>query len=547
MKIINRFVNVRNSSLIVFAFVISVFVLSFSLAADSNSSVETSRGSVVYVGKINWVNANSAADNFQINGTDEIFVNAIIRTAEDIQNPSANTTESATQSPVNTSNSNTNNLTGNLSTGNQTGNSVIVNNTNPNINTNVTNQNEGNNILNTASSDVKVVSSTSPNRVVNLSNNFFSPDALFINLGNIVEFNNLMGVHTVTLDRAGIDRVLGPGQRVYLQFNKPGNYLIYSRLHGQSGQDMHMNITVRAQGANSSMNNSNSHNNSNIHSAIEIVSQATPNKVINMTNLRLIPRNMNMTVGGVLALKDQGGVNTLILSSQNMTPTSLGPDQTVYLKFNKVGSYRINLRLEGETGRGGYFTVTVMPKKSGGNGGTPSNDTNITYVPLETFYGEGWMTTTGDTRQSYLVEAMWLKISDQEKNALNLSSNADIRGVFLIKDGQTDEKFILIKKKSTAKSVVFDVKLNGTNSSPSIGTLTLVKIPYRNMAIWEGFLKVNQGPFTGNYRVELGTDSVKADNPQEVRNFISSEVTPPNLGFLMNFTKNFFKRVAERV
>ena len=83
-----------------------------------------------------------------------------------------------------------------------------------------------------------------PDQAVSLYNFNFSPSNLSIEQGDIVEFKNTEGGHSVTINGTGIDYVLDIGSIIYLKFNKPGVYEVYCKFHSASERGMKAMITV---------------------------------------------------------------------------------------------------------------------------------------------------------------------------------------------------------------------------------------------------------------------------------------------------------------
>ncbi|MDP3882290.1 MAG: cupredoxin domain-containing protein [Nanoarchaeota archaeon] len=88
-------------------------------------------------------------------------------------------------------------------------------------------------------------SAGNPTRTITLSNFNFAPINAVIKEGEVIEFRNIGGGHSVTLDGFDIDIVLDIGATAHLQFNKPGVYEVYCRFHGSSGSGMKATITVQ--------------------------------------------------------------------------------------------------------------------------------------------------------------------------------------------------------------------------------------------------------------------------------------------------------------
>ena len=94
-----------------------------------------------------------------------------------------------------------------------------------------------------AAEDAQIVSGMQPAQVVELKNFLFEPARIEIKEGDVVEFRNIEGAHTVTLASLGIDRQLSGSGTLQVRFNKQGTYNLACTFH--TAQGMAGTVTVR--------------------------------------------------------------------------------------------------------------------------------------------------------------------------------------------------------------------------------------------------------------------------------------------------------------
>ncbi len=85
-----------------------------------------------------------------------------------------------------------------------------------------------------------VVNEGEPSMTVNLKNFQFEPSNIETEKGQIVEFKNIEGKHTVTILESGhdeplVDVVLTEDQSVLVKFNEQGSYDLVCRFHENAG------------------------------------------------------------------------------------------------------------------------------------------------------------------------------------------------------------------------------------------------------------------------------------------------------------------------
>lgn len=91
---------------------------------------------------------------------------------------------------------------------------------------------------------VEVIEDVPPDLVIELSNYDFSEVDPQFSAGTVVEYRNVGGSHTVTLDAEGVDVVLPQGSSLLLRFNESGTFEVYCRFHGSPRSDMHSTTRV---------------------------------------------------------------------------------------------------------------------------------------------------------------------------------------------------------------------------------------------------------------------------------------------------------------
>ncbi len=89
-------------------------------------------------------------------------------------------------------------------------------------------------------SEAVVVEGGEPSVSVNLKNFQFEPSNIEIEKGQIIEFRNVQGSHTVTISETGhdeplVDVVLSGDQVVLVKFNEAGSFDLVCRFHENTG------------------------------------------------------------------------------------------------------------------------------------------------------------------------------------------------------------------------------------------------------------------------------------------------------------------------
>jgi|Deesub1362A_J573_1020465.scaffolds.fasta_scaffold00050_111 plastocyanin len=87
--------------------------------------------------------------------------------------------------------------------------------------------------------EVVVVKEGTPSLTVNLKNFEFSPSELRVDKGDVVEFKDEEGTHTVTIIEGEhgemVDETLSKGDSLLVKFNEDGEYKLVCKFHENSG------------------------------------------------------------------------------------------------------------------------------------------------------------------------------------------------------------------------------------------------------------------------------------------------------------------------
>ena len=71
--------------------------------------------------------------------------------------------------------------------------------------------------------------------VVELTNFKFTPKTISVTKGDVIQFVNKGGSHTVTIDELGVDKVLAAGESVTVTVDREGTFALRCRFHENTG------------------------------------------------------------------------------------------------------------------------------------------------------------------------------------------------------------------------------------------------------------------------------------------------------------------------
>jgi hypothetical protein len=194
----------------------------------------------------------------------------------------------------------------------------------------------------------------------------------------------------------------------------------------------------------------------------------------------------------------------------------------------------------------------TMENQTGQNATTGNATTPLQIMETRAFYGHGWI--VGDNNNGFLIQFLMLNQKLSSNNTAGNASDASLErsgGILIVGLDDSAQKFALVKKQAMPDVVTFEVMpiSTGANNSTtisntSIGTLTILRVPYSNVSVWHGLLRLDSGSLAGIYHAEIGTKSALITNESQVSSLAQRVNKFPTLQELRNFFQQMVSRIS---